>query len=147
MRQQIIMNIVGTKQISNLTELMKEVSRQGCRVNLSTLSRDISEIGIVKTTKGYTVLSGNEKSAEVLSSQVSTLKQMVKGMETISNFVVLHTTTGGAQAVARLIDLIPDSGLAGTIAGDDTIFGIAKNEANARSLIKRISSLIESKNV
>ena len=70
---------------------------------------------------------------------------MVKGMEAIKHFVILHTTTGGAQAVARLIDLIPDSGLAGTIAGDDTILGITKTKSNAAKFIKKLSNTIEGK--
>lgn len=145
MRQQTILKMINTKKVRNLTELMHELDKQRCNVNLSTLSRDLTEIGIVKTPEGYRFMSNTEDAVEILPSQITTLQQMIKGMKPVKNLVIVHTTTGGAQVVARWIDLIPNSMLVGTIAGDDTIMGIAENNANANKFIKWLSSMIENR--
>ena len=145
MRQQIILNVINTKKVRNLSELLQEVTKQGCKVNLSTLSRDLTETGIVKTPDGYRFMSDKNDAVEILPSQVTTLQQMIKGMKAVKNMVVVQTTTGGAQVVARWLDLVPNSGLVGTVAGDDTIMGLAETNTDANKFIKWLSNTIENR--
>jgi transcriptional regulator of arginine metabolism len=146
-RQQVILDVVKAKNIFNLFGLLTEVKRQGCRVNVSTLSRDLTEIGIVKTRSGYRFLNDREQNPEIMPSRVATLQQMITGMQAVKNLVIIYTTTGGAQAVGRWLDLIPHSGLVGTVAGDDTILGITENNAKAQKFINKLSQTIENRKI
>lgn len=143
MRQQIVLDAIRGKKIYTLSDLLKEVSRKHCKVDISTLSRDIAELGVAKTFEGYKILHAADGGSEILPAQVTTLQQMITGIKAVGTTVVIHTITGGAQAVARLLDILPDSGLVGTVAGDDTIFAIAATNKDADKFVKLVAQTIE----
>ena len=61
--------------------------------------------------------------------------------ETAQNLVVLRTLPGGANALAQALDAMEWPEIAGTIAGDDTIFAATKDPGTASRLRRRIEAI------
>lgn len=144
MRQQKVLNIVSQEKVYTLPDLLGKLGTQGYKVNVSTISRDISELGIIKTLEGYKAMSPQD-GPEVLPALTSSLQQMVTGINIAGNITLIHTITGGAQAVGRLIDTVPNSTILGTVAGDDTIIAVSDTNTNAKKFVEWLSNMIENK--
>ncbi len=111
--------------------------RRGHRVTQATLSRDIHELGLVKTAEGYKVPQGEE--AEIhLPSIERLIQEFVYEVKTAQNLVVVKTSPGSAQPVSAAIDAEEWDESVGTIGGDDTILAIASNARSAERLAQRI---------
>ncbi len=90
----------------------------------ATLSRDIHELGLVKTAEGYKVPQGEE--AEIhLPSIERLIQEFVYDVKTAQNLVVVKTSPGSAQPVSAAMDAEEWDEVVGTIGGDDTILAIA----------------------
>lgn len=101
----------------------------------SSVSRDLREIGAIKTARGYELPATDSSAAEQLLAVADLLRSITPAG---SNLLVVHTAIGAAQRVALGLDRSDWPGIVGTIAGDDTIF-IATESAHAqKNLITRI---------
>ena len=118
-------------------EMVRRLSQQGLRVTQATLSRDIKELGLVKTADGYAA-PGAAAEAVATPSLSHLLREFVVDVREAQNLLVLKTPPGSAQPVARAIDAEKWPELVGTIAGDDTIVVISSNAKSCRQLGKRI---------
>jgi transcriptional regulator of arginine metabolism len=102
-------------------------------VNQSTLSRDLTELGIRKSGGRYVVSSGGGEQA---GNRVD-YSSVVRRFTTCGpHLILISTAVGQAQPVAVAIDEEHDSAIAGTLAGDDTIF-IATGSARAQTVALR----------
>ena len=118
-------------------ELVTGYVRRGHRVTQATLSRDIHELGLVKTADGYKVPRGEE--AEIhLPSIERLIQEFVYDVKTAQNLVVIKTSPGSAQPVSAAIDAEEWEEVVGTIGGDDTILAIAQSAKLADKLAQRI---------
>jgi transcriptional regulator of arginine metabolism len=144
-RQQLVLDIVTQKKVYTFYDILRELEKRRCKVNVSTLCRDIAELKVVKTVEGYRMLKDATGAPEVLPSQVATLQQMITGIKVVKNLIIVHTITGGAPAVARLFDITVDTGLVGTIAGDDTILCITSGDKDAKKFFEWLSRTMERK--
>ena len=70
------------------------------------------------------------------------LIQTITTVDYAMNIVVVKCYTGMAQAACAMLDSMNYSQILGTIAGDDTIFILLKNEENARKLVSTLKNLI-----
>ena len=110
--------------MSSQEELRRALFRRGHRVTQATLSRDIHELGLVKTAEGYKVPQGEE--AEIhLPSIERLIQEFVYDVKTAQNLVVVKTSPGSAQPVSAAMDAEEWEEVVGTIGGDDTILAIA----------------------
>lgn len=104
----------------------------------------LSKFGAVRTrnTKMEMVYClPNELSVPNTSSP---LKNLVLDVDHNSMLIVIKTTPGAAQLIARLLDSIGKSeGILGTIAGDDTIFVTPTNNKPIDELLQNIQRLFE----
>lgn len=104
----------------------------------------LSKFGAVRTrnTKMEMVYClPNELSVPNTSSP---LKNLVLDVDHNSMLIVIKTTPGAAQLIARLLDSIGKSeGILGTIAGDDTIFVTPTNDKPIAELLQNIQRLFE----
>lgn len=101
----------------------------------SSVSRDLREIGAIKTTQGYE-LPATEYSGDDHVAGVSDLLRTTTPAG--PNLLVIHTAVGAAQRVGLALDRCGWPGIAGTIAGDDTVFIATNSAAAQKSLITRI---------
>jgi transcriptional regulator of arginine metabolism len=114
----------------------------GFDVTQATLSRDVRELRLVKlpSSDGQSHYTIPEEWDHVPPLD-SILPTLFISAEVVGNFVVVRTRSGGAQAVASGIDWEEFEGLAGTIAGDDTILLIMRDESSARDVCEAVESL------
>ena len=101
----------------------------------SSVSRDLREIGAIKTSRGYELPAANDTGDEQIASVANLLRSMTPAG---SNLLIIHTGVGAAQRVALALDRSGWPGMVGTIAGDDTIFVATESAHAQKNLITRI---------
>jgi len=136
-RHTVIRDLVGNQQVGSQEELRRLLYRRGHRVTQATLSRDIHELGLVKTAEGYELAQGEAADA-FLPSTERLIHEFVYDVKTAQNLVVVKTSAGSAQPVSAAIDAEEWAEVVGTIGGDDTILVIAHNLKGAEKLAKKI---------
>ena len=101
----------------------------------SSVSRDLREIGAIKTTRGYELPSADESG----DHQVAAVAELLRSITPAgSNLLVIRTGVGAAQRVGLALDRCGWPGMVGTIAGDDTVFVATESAHAQKNLITRI---------
>jgi transcriptional regulator of arginine metabolism len=142
LRQKIILELLEQRSVGSQEDLQRALGRRGLRVGQATLSRDIHELGLVKTGAGYTLPRG-EGAAEPALPPVSRLvREFVLEVKPAQNLLVIKTTVGSAQPVAAALDGQDWEEAIGTIAGDDTILMVCSDKKGAGRLGSRIQEML-----
>jgi transcriptional regulator of arginine metabolism len=145
-RQQAILDLVRNEELTSQEELGKHLARRGFRVTQATLSRDINDLGLVKTPEGYSLLpengNGNGHGAESVPPVSRLIREFVTEIREAQNLLVLKTTTGSAQPVALALDAEAWREVIGTVGGDDTVLIISSNKKSAAKLASRIREML-----
>lgn len=151
-RREIITRLIRESELHSQEELLAKLRRQGIEVAQATLSRDLSELGVLKTATGYLLpgdlphddvearLTPHERRAERLSQAV---REFVLDVVVAGTLVVVRTGVAAAQPVARAIDEADIPELVGTIGGDDTIFLATRSSDDAARLSRRLRAMVE----
>ena len=137
--------LLNQERVGSQNEIVDALKKQGFTgINQSKISRMLSKFGAVRTrnTKMEMVYClPNELSVPNTSSP---LKNLVLDVDHNAMLIVIKTTPGAAQLIARLLDSIGKSeGILGTIAGDDTIFVTPTNDKPIAELLQNIQRLFE----
>ncbi|HHF3525642.1 TPA: transcriptional regulator ArgR [Haemophilus influenzae] len=137
--------LLNQERLGSQSEIVDALKKQGFTgINQSKISRMLSKFGAVRTrnTKMEMVYClPNELSVPNTSSP---LKNLVLDVDHNAMLIVIKTTPGAAQLIARLLDSIGKSeGILGTIAGDDTIFVTPTNDKPIAELLQNIQRLFE----
>lgn len=141
-RQKLIVELLQHAPAASQDDLRKLLAREGFRVTQATLSRDIHELGLVKSNEGYT-LPGSSAAAEVGSPKAARIvPEFVLGVHEAQNLVVVKTSLGSAQPVAAALDAEAWPEMLGSVAGDDTVLIITKSNRAAHALALRFRELL-----
>lgn len=145
-RQNQIIKIVNSVQIHTHEELIDMLKKDGFKVTQATVSRDIKELGLIKipAPDGSSVYSVPEQTAEPGGTQLGMLAGSVKNIEAAMHTVVINTYPGMASAIGAAADSVLRSEMVGSIAGDDTVLIIARDQEKAMELEKKIKALFKS---
>lgn len=146
-RQRRIVGLIRQMPVTSQTQLVKMLRGSGFPVTQATVSRDLDELGAVKVRReGKVVYSLPSESASVPAGDAVSrmFSESVLGLEPSGNLVVLKTPPGHAGMVASAIDRLGIEGLAGTVAGDDTILVVCKQGVMARKVERRLRAMVES---
>lgn len=131
-RQQQLLEIVTKIEVNTQEELIKLLETQGIVVTQATVSRDIKELGLIKTSgkvKKYRYARVHDRQHDSVKL-LSLFKAAVISIEIAQNLLVVKTLTGNGGAVAATIDAQGIPEIVGTLAGDDTVLVVAAdNEA------------------
>jgi len=138
-----ILRLVSTGRVGNQEELRRGLAQQKLRVTQATLSRDLHELKLVKTSAGYKPPSGLPEEASSVPPLVRALREFLLDIRPAENMLVLKTPPSGAQPLAAAIDGAKFSEIAGTIAGDDTVLIITPNRKTRESLQKKIEAQVK----
>ncbi|HZU45388.1 MAG TPA: ArgR family transcriptional regulator [Terriglobales bacterium] len=139
-RQTCIMELLEQEPLANQEEIRKRLVRHGFRVNQATLSRDIHELGLVKTSEGYAT-PGSFTSEPQPPAIERLLREFGRDVRQAQNQLVLKTAVGSAQPVAVALDAAGWDEVVGTIAGDDTVLIICPDRKQAQKLALRIRGM------
>jgi transcriptional regulator of arginine metabolism len=133
-RQQTILNLIRTQNISTQEELTMLLSKDDFSVTQSSVSRDLEQLGIIKINGFYALPQTSERSLEFGLLSLETAGE---------SLIVAKCHSGLASAVAVRIDSAKIAEIVGTIAGDDTIFIAVKDVKTQKATIKKIWEIFE----
>jgi transcriptional regulator of arginine metabolism len=141
-----IVTLIRTRAIRAQTELADLLADGGIQVTQATLSRDLEELGAVKVrgvdgpSSYFIPEDGNAalRPAEATPARLQRLlRELLTGADASGNLVILRTPPGAAQFLASALDRSGMPEVVGTIAGDDTILVVAREDANSTSTAGR----------
>lgn len=144
-RLSAIRQVVDREPVHSQEELRQHLASMGFVVTQATLSRDIKELGLVKrAADGAYQGSGNPEINSAASAAVAlsrALGEFLISVDAAQNLVVVKTGPGQAQILAIAIDRAKLSDVVGTIAGDDTILVICRDQRSAQTTRNTIEHL------
>ncbi|MGI8960808.1 MAG: arginine repressor [Bryobacteraceae bacterium] len=137
-RQGQILNVIRSKEVYTQDELARELSQVGIQTTQVTLSRDIRELGLVKTAEGYQRLQAETGGPEL----AAVANEYLLDIRVAQNLAVLRTSPGNANSLAIAVDREKLEEVVGTIAGDDTILVITRDNKTAVDFRDRVLKMI-----
>lgn len=143
-RQMKILELITKKPIETQDELAKELIASGFEVTQATVSRDIKELGLIKVSEGkvqrYVRDAGSDKN--FLNNLANVYRNAVIMIQQAQNIVVIKTIPGGAATVGMTVDRLKDDLILGCVAGDDTVFAVAKDNAMAAEAVRQLTEML-----
>jgi transcriptional regulator of arginine metabolism len=145
-RRDEILRVLRDGAVHSQEELQQRLARRGIEVAQPTLSRDLKDLGFAKTPSGYVVpgeggaVPDVEREARNFEKLERALREWLLDVVTAGTLVVLKTPPAAAHPVARAVDEAGLEGMAGSIAGDDTIFLATPSAAAAAKLARLLEA-------
>ncbi len=144
-RHNKILEIINNNDIETQEELAESLKYSGYDVTQATVSRDIKLLKLVKVQNEsgkYKYISPVKEERDINDKLYSILKNAAIDVEKVDKFVVIKTLTGAASAAAEAIDTLYSNDVAGTLAGDNTIFVLVRTDEKALELISKVRKMI-----
>lgn len=137
--------LLKKEKFSSQGEIVVALQDEGFKnINQSKVSRMLTKFGAVRTRNAKMEMVYCLPAELGMPTTTSQLKKLVLDIDHNDAIVVIHTSPGAAQLIARLLDSLGKSeGILGTIAGDDTIFVTPANSFTAYQLYVSILKLFE----
>ena len=140
------MEIISTTNVETQEQLLALLQEAGFTSTQATISRDIKELHIIKelTSLGtYRYTTAAREVPTTFSSRLNTIfRESVNSFDYAQNIIVMHTLPGLAGAAASALDSMKLSAVLGTIAGDDTVFIVMRDNNAAAAFCGEIRSLL-----
>lgn len=136
-RHALIIQLVSTRYLATQNDLIEALREHQVSSTQSSISRDIRELGLIKVCGQYQ----SPQHQPILTKAVLDVEQRkyIQKIEIVSaNLIVIKTQAATANVVASAIDHLAWPEIAGTIAGDDTIFLAIRSEEQAKSVVRRL---------
>jgi transcriptional regulator of arginine metabolism len=127
-RHRAILTLVNRGAVHTQQEIAEGLARRGLRATQATISRDIQELGLVRSGAGYRIAA-------------ALVRELVISVELVSPVAVIKTPPGTANLVARRIDEARLPGVAGTVAGDDTIIAVLRQRSAGKALKELLANV------
>ena len=146
-RRQLIRRLIATGEIHSQDQIVAELAQRKIKVTQATISRDFAELGVVRGVRyGQPLyLASDDMPANRDPGAADRLRRLLLDLpltiDEASPLLILRTSPGGANAIARAVDLLPLDGVVGTIAGDDTIFLACRDRNALRRLRAQFEAL------
>lgn len=125
-----ILELIENHEIETQEELANSLKSSGFNVTQATVSRDIKELRLIKvlTREGkYKYATIKQQESVVTDRFMKLFKDSVLSIDHAGNMIIIKTLIGAANAAAAAIDAVDLKEVAGTIAGDDTIFLVIRD--------------------
>lgn len=143
-RHELILKLIEEYPITTQDELLKYLFDRGFDVTQATVSRDIKELNLIKTSDNdgnYRYGVSQNEQQKTRERYDSILSSSVIKISYACNMICVTCHTGMAQAACFAIDKIKNEKIIGTLAGDDTIFIMCKSEEDARDVCRILKEL------
>ena len=145
-RQRLIASVVSRRRIGSQLELAEALARAGCPVTQATISRDIRELRLEKTSDALGrpryVVPGRTARRDPREALNGVLSQFGVRAMAAQNIVVVQSELGSAPAIGRALDRLEHPKIVGTLAGDDTCLVITGGPGDARAVARELTAAI-----
>ena len=139
-RRDIIRELIESQPPASQKELVDLLTARGLKVDQTTVSRDLMELGVVRLREadgGSVYGFPGEQVAPAAGDELRRgARDFIIGVEASGNLVILRTAPGNAQAMAAILDRAHTGEVAGTVAGDDTILVVVREGYKAGDVEK-----------
>lgn len=145
-RHAMIIKIITSRDVETQEELARLLGEQGFQVTQATVSRDIKELRLIKvlTPEGNYKYATVEKAESDLQERFIRLFSIcVVSITNAGNLIVIKTIAGSASVAGEAIDSLKWPEIAGSIAGDNTIFVAVREGKNITEIIKRFQKMMK----
>lgn len=144
-RLELILKVIEQQDIGTQEELLVALKAHGLDVTQATVSRDIKELGLIKSmgrNGRYRYTAPKAANNDAVKNFHSIIAPSVLWVDYAMNTVVIKCYAGMAQAVCAAIDTMDLNGVVGTLAGDDTIFVLCRTEELAVEFMHDVRDMI-----
>ncbi|HEX6230128.1 MAG TPA: arginine repressor [Actinomycetota bacterium] len=142
-RHQALLSLVARERLASQEEIRGRLNALGLDVTQSTISRDVEELGLARIhdPQGVRyVVPGREELPPPATLLRHALNEFALSFEEgAGELLLIRTPPGAANALAEAMDRSALPGVAGTIAGDDTILVVPRKGATARSIERALT--------
>lgn len=135
-RQLAIQRILKASAVTTQGQLSAALAQRSLEVDQSTLSRDLKELGVRKVSGRYVIPSEEASPLPEVDYSAAVASYVACG----PHLIVIHTAIGQAQPIALAIDGKAEPSIAGTLAGDDTIFLATKTRKTQTVALRRLEN-------
>ncbi len=145
-RQQAILSLVGRERLASQEEIRSRLAALGLSATQSTISRDIEELGLARVHDHdgtRYVVPGDGLAPAPIRLLRHLLEEFALSFTRSDHGLVVRTPPGAAAALAEGIDRVGLAGVAGTIAGDNTILILGREGVAAASLERSFTQIME----
>jgi transcriptional regulator of arginine metabolism len=146
-RQRLIASVVSRRRVGSQLELAEALAKAGCPVTQATISRDIRELRLEKTSDALGrpryVLPGRGERSDPREALNGVLRQFGLHATAAQNIVVVQSELGSAPAIARALDRLEHPKIVGTLAGDDTCLVITNGSSEARAVARELAAAMD----
>lgn len=145
-RQDEILRLISGNDIETQEDLVSELRSMGYKVTQATVSRDIRELHLIKVAAkggGFKYARPERHETAVSERLARILTDSLVNVDSSGNIIVVKTLSGSANVAAEALDNLGWPEILGTIAGDNTVFIVVRNESDTADITDRIRSLSE----
>ena len=145
-RQLKLIEIINNQDVETQGELMELLSAAGFPTTQATISRDINDLGILKTltpNKRYKYVCPPDEKENMTNKYNNLFKEAVLSIRSAQNIIVVKTIIGSANSAAAFIDNLNITEIIGTLAGDDTILLVVVDEYSAEMVKRKLNSYLQ----
>jgi transcriptional regulator of arginine metabolism len=142
-RQSQILKLIRSRSLHTQDELARALRVLKIPATQVTLSRDIRELGLVKTPAGYTPGGADEGTMPPGPDVTALARELLREVRQAQNLLVLRTPPANANALAAALDRADWPEVTGTIAGDDTVLVVAPDVKTADALRARLFKFLK----
>ena len=145
-RQRALVALLRSRQVSSQARVLDHLRLQGFDATQATVSRDLEELGAVKVRgpDGRLVYALPEPEARHGAAHDEVRRVLGASLLAIvpsGNLVVLRTPPGHANALASALDRAALAGIAGTVAGDDTVLVVCAERTPGRAVARQLAAM------
>lgn len=135
-RRETLRRLLAKHPATTQQALVDALTSAGYVATQSSVSRDLKDLGAVKTASGYEL----PRAAADAEDEVAQVASLLRNLQPAgANLLVIKTAIGAAQRVALALDRSRWPEIIGNVGGDDTVFTATPNAHAQRALIARIN--------
>ncbi len=143
-RQKRILELIEDKKVVTQKEIISLLQQDGFKVTQATVSRDIHDLGLFKSSPdGESRYISPHKSDKISEKNLSgAISSAIISIKYAQNNIVIKTMPGIAQAVASSVDRLDCGDILGCVAGDDTIIIVTEDTSASEKLAGELMRLL-----
>ncbi len=145
-RHSAILKLIASENIETQEDLASLLSEQGYKVTQATVSRDIKELRLIKVQTGegrYKYATVERAESDLQDRFISMFSSCVISISSSGNLIVIKTMPGSASVAAEAIDSMRWNEIAGSIAGDNTIFVAIKDGRSVADVARKFQKMMQ----